>query len=85
MANGKMRHTDSLRHLDASSRYTFSISGSHFWFCDHLGRLSTKLIVSLTIGGQRLGTASAWAFGFLISCYQIFAFGKNAPNLQHFS
>src|SRR6266852_3634630 len=25
------------------------------------------------------------AFGFLISCYRIFAFGNNAPNLQHFS
>jgi hypothetical protein len=44
-----------------------------------------KLIVPAMIRSHRIRTASAWAFGFLISCYQIFAFGKNAPNLQHFS
>jgi len=46
---------------------------------------STKLIVPATIRSHRIRTASAWAFGFLISCYQIFGFGKNAPNLQDFS
>ena len=34
--------------------------------------------VPTTIGGYRIGIASALKFGFLISCYQIFAFGKNA-------
>jgi len=47
--------------------------------------MSAKLIVPAMIRSHRIWKASAWAFGFLISCYQIFAFGKNPPNLQHFS
>jgi hypothetical protein len=47
--------------------------------------MSTKLIDPAIIRSHRIRTASAWAFGFLISWYQIFAFGKNAPNLQDFS
>ncbi len=30
------------------------------------------------------GRGSAWTFSFLISCYQIFAFGKNTQSLRHF-
>jgi hypothetical protein len=53
-------------------------SDGHAW-------MSTELIVPAVIRNRRIRTASAWAFGFLISCYQIFGFGNNAPNLQHFS
>ncbi len=38
-----------------------------------------RLRASLACEQQR------WALGFLISCYQIFAFGKDAPTLQHSS
>jgi hypothetical protein len=50
-----------------------------------LFHISTKLIDPAIIRSHWIRTASAWAFGFLISWYQIFAFGKNAPNLQDFS
>ena len=57
---------------------TFAVTSvkSLLWHVSTSFRINSK---------TRSSAASAWAFGFLISRYQIFAFGKNATNLQHFS
>ena len=41
--------------------------------------------IPTTIGGYWIDTTSALEFGFLISAIRYLRFGKNAPNLQHFS